>query len=811
MRVTWVQPQDMLAHELRQSADEGRDVATIAARWTAAGGSATPPYGGASETTVTPRLRALAGLLLDELAALPVDPQRAAAEPDDLGAILAAAPPTPHLPHLDRAVLADRILGGWQGRAAGCLLGKPVEKTPRAGIRDILEATGRWPLADYFTAVGLPEDVARRWPWNEASRTTSLVENIDGMPEDDDLNYPLLALLLLEQYGPDFTTDDVAQLWLSHLSGGRVFTAERAAYRNLLDGISPPDTATVRNPYREWIGAQIRGDLYGWVRPGDPRAAAALAWRDARLSHTRNGIYGAMYAAALVSAACVADDMHTVLDAGLSVVPAGSRFAEAVHVARDLAAHGTDFEDCVDGVYERYGELHRIHVLNNAALLTAALAACRGDYSATICATVSGGWDTDSNGATVGSVAGTLLGAATLPPRWIDPLRDRLSTSLPGMNEIGFTELARRTLAQCPTRSAGRASAEFAAEPGEELPARPLVTVVGSANMDLVANCATLPRPGETVLGAALATVPGGKGANQAVAAARSGRAAVAFLGAVGRDGHGAQIRELLQADGVDTARLRETDEPTGAALITVDAAADNCIVVIPGANGTMDVLGTEDIRLLSRSSVVLAQLEIPVEGVRAAFIAAKATGARTILNAAPVRDLPDDLLAVTDLLLVNEIEAAVIAEAVGGRYQAAQSQAPQSQARQSQASQSQPAQSQDPDFPGERLLALVPAVALTLGARGVRYLARQGDWHRIDAPRTTAVDTTAAGDTFAGYLAAALAAGQETGEALRQACAAASLSVERPGATSSIPVASAVAERYAAAYSPPFDGEATP
>ena len=174
-----------------------------------------------------------------------------------------------------------------------------MEKIPREGIEEILRATGRWPLTGWFTAVGLPADVAARWPWNRRSAPTSLEENIDGMPEDDDLNYPMLALLLLEERGRDFTTEDVAQLWLDNLPAGRVFTAERAAYRNLLDARPVPETATHWNPFREWIGALIRTDVFGWVSPGDVRAAARLAWTDARLSHTRNGVYGAMWAAAL--------------------------------------------------------------------------------------------------------------------------------------------------------------------------------------------------------------------------------------------------------------------------------------------------------------------------------------------------------------------------------------------------------------------------------------------------------------------------------------------------------------------------------
>ena len=779
LRVTWIQPEDLLAHELRQSADEGRDIAPVAARWTAAGGEVAAPHGGASQPAAPPHLRALARELLDELAELPPDPQLAAAEPDELDAIFAAAPETGPALSPAPGALPDRVLGGWLGRAAGCLLGKPVEKIPREGIREILQATGSWPLAGYFTARGLPAEVAERWPWNKASRGTSLAENIDGMPEDDDLNYPLLGLLLLEQHGERFESDDVARLWLTHLPAGRVFTAERAAYRNLLDGYSPPQSATLRNPFREWIGAQIRGDVYGWARPGDPRGAAALAWRDARISHTRNGIYGAMYAAALVSAACVADDIDAVLDAGLRVVPADSRFSHAVRFARDLAAEygpsapavgSAAFEECVDRLYDAYGDLHWVHVLNNAALATFALAASGGDFEAGICAVVSGGLDTDSNGATVGSVLGTLRGAGALPGRWISPLQGRLSTSLPGMDQVRFTDLAARTVAL----SAAVADTVSSAGAADH---RPLVAVVGSANMDLVADCAALPRPGETVLADRLVTVPGGKGANQAAAAARAERARVAFLGAVGADEHGRRIRSLLHGDGIDTSLLREAPGvPTGTALITVDAEADNQIVVVPGANAAFTDPGENDRALLSSAAVVLAQLEISPAAVAASFAAARAGGALTVLNAAPALPLSDDLVAATDILLVNEVEAALVA----GLDDDAED-----------------------DLLCDRLLVLVPRVVITLGRRGALYAERGGARTLIAAPRAAAVDTTAAGDTFAGFLAAGLAAGDPVAAVLRRACAAASLSVEALGARSSIPGAEQVEQRYAAAYGP--------
>ncbi|GAB3577826.1 ADP-ribosylglycohydrolase family protein [Amycolatopsis endophytica] len=429
MRLTWAQPEDLLAHELVQSAAEGRDVTAIRDRWVAAGGDPVPAVSGAGPNPAPPERRALARELLDELAA--------PTGPDDWDAIVALLPPAPDLP-----AGRDRVLDAWTGRAAGCLLGKPVEKIPREGIEEILRATGRWPLDRWFTAVGLPDEVAARWPWNRRSAPTSLEENIDGMPEDDDLNYPMLALTLLEQRGRLFTTDDVAQLWLDNLPAGRVFTAERAAYRNILDARPVPETATHHNPFREWIGALIRADVFGWVSPGDVRAAARMAWTDARLSHTRNGIYGAMWAAALASASMVCDTVDEVLDAAETVVPPGSALANAIRFGRSA--------DSLDRLHEEYGGLHWVHVLNNAAVIAHALARGGGEFGPSVSLAVTAGWDTDSAAATVGGVVGALHG---VPEQWAKPLDNRIATSLPG-GEQRITDLAARTAALTVERGA---------------------------------------------------------------------------------------------------------------------------------------------------------------------------------------------------------------------------------------------------------------------------------------------------------------------------------------------------------------------
>jgi ADP-ribosylglycohydrolase len=444
MRLTWVQPEDLIGHELRQAAQDGRDVAEIEEHWHAAGGQDAPPRAGASPRPAAPELRSLAEELLDALAVLPSPYD----EPTELEEIVAACPDWPA--STPAAAAYDRAHGGWLGRAAGCVLGKPVEKIPRAGIREIAEATGNWPIRNWFTARGLPAETAERWPWNRRSAVNSLAENINGTPEDDDLNFPMLALALLERHGRDFTTADVAQAWLDELPAGRVFTAERVAYRNLLQGIEPPRTATYRNPFREWIGAQIRADVYGWVNPGDPAAAAVMAHRDARLSHTANGVYGAMFAAAMCATALVATSVDEVLAAGRSVLPPGSRMARAVGEAVASARAETDFERVADGLHERHAGLHWVHAVNNAALVAAAIAHGDGDFTRSIAAAVAGGWDTDSDGATVGSVAGALAGASGIPEHWTAPLRDRVASSLTGFDGARLRDLAVRTTALAP-------------------------------------------------------------------------------------------------------------------------------------------------------------------------------------------------------------------------------------------------------------------------------------------------------------------------------------------------------------------------
>jgi ribokinase len=283
------------------------------------------------------------------------------------------------------------------------------------------------------------------------------------------------------------------------------------------------------------------------------------------------------------------------------------------------------------------------------------------------------------------------------------------------------------------------------------------IVVFGSLNMDLVAVVQQVPQRGETVTGERFFTAPGGKGANQAIAAARAG-AEVDMIGAVGTDDFGAQLRETLDTAGVCVESIRSVEGSSGIAHIVVDGDGQNSIIVVPGANGTLTDVSDTDAKRIADADLLLLQLEIPMAGVAAAAKVAHRNGTRVVLTPAPAVPLPPELLADVDLLVPNQHEAAAITG------------------------------ESDPADALAALLEKVPAAVLTLGADGCRYQARDGETLDVPGIPVTPIDTTAAGDCFTGALSVAIGAGMSMPEALRWGSAAAALSVQRPGASSSMP-----------------------
>jgi ADP-ribosylglycohydrolase len=397
-----------------------------------------------------PHNQALAQSLLDRSLTTPLRSDYAFVEPSDLESICALRPASP--PALPKLTLSDtqleeRLHGGWVGRSIGCLLGKPVEGWDRERMHGFLKATGRFPLNDFFRYDIAPPQVREQF---RLSPEGAFADRVSCMPEDDDLNYTVLNLAVLKKHGLSFTSSDIASFWLDTLPIQHTFTAERVAYRNLCNLIAPPQSACYRNPYREWIGAQIRADFWGYVAPGDPALASELAWRDASISHVKNGIYGAMWAAAMIAAAFVTDDIPTIIRAGLAQIPQTCRLTDMLEGVLEWKEVEVEYETAAYRVHEFWNE-HRsydwCHVISNAMVVAIGLLWGEGDYAKTICRAVQCCFDTDCNGATCGSVLGVMLGRRALPSRWTDLIQDTLQTGVTGYHRVSLSDLARESLA----------------------------------------------------------------------------------------------------------------------------------------------------------------------------------------------------------------------------------------------------------------------------------------------------------------------------------------------------------------------------
>ncbi|MFD5213888.1 ADP-ribosylglycohydrolase family protein [Microbacterium sp. NPDC058345] len=371
-------------------------------------------------------------------------------EPDDEAALEALFAAVPKV-EVDAGRLPDRVRGAWLGRTVGNTLGKPVEGLTRTELEKYLKAAGHWPLRGYLPLLDpLPQGVARLHP----SAASATAGRFTDVPRDDDIDWTILAMHLLERYGRHLTTEQVAAEWLDRVPFTQTYTAERAAYRNLIHGVRPPETATRSNPYREWIGALIRGDAFGFALPGDPGGAARLALVDARLTHTANGLYGELWAAALLAAALAAVDPEDAIRRATAVVPGTARLSEAIHGVLELRDRGATRTDALDWVDEALGQYPWVHTINNAALIAIGLLWGESFIDA-VGITISGGRDTDSNGATVGSVFGALHGASSIPATLVGTTHVHVRSAIRDFDRITIDELTERTMRLVETFSLG--------------------------------------------------------------------------------------------------------------------------------------------------------------------------------------------------------------------------------------------------------------------------------------------------------------------------------------------------------------------
>ncbi len=394
---------------------------------------------------VDPSYQARAQALLDQCATLEMREAYPYCEPSDLEGIRAERPEgSREYGRLDDATLRDRLHAAWLGRCAGCLLGKPVEGWRSTTMWPYLKDLGKYPLRDYFRS-DAPQEIVER---HKVSRERAYIDRVHHMVEDDDTNYTVTALAIFDKHGQNFTPEHVATFWLDNLPILHTFTAERIAYRNLINLVPPPNSASYRNPYREWIGAQIRADFWGYVAVGNPQLAAAYAWRDASISHVKNGIYGEMWVAAMLATAPFVADARAVIEAGLAEIPANSRLAEDILKVIGWHEQGIEYEEAVRLIHAQWDEKlahHWCHTISNAMIVAVGLLWGEGDYELSICRAVQACFDTDCNGATVGSVFGMLHGTSALPEKWIGPLSDGLETGISGYHFVKISEMARKT------------------------------------------------------------------------------------------------------------------------------------------------------------------------------------------------------------------------------------------------------------------------------------------------------------------------------------------------------------------------------
>ena len=437
---------DQLAEEYQQCIDEGKDIQAYHALFEAVGGM--PP---------SEEREKIADQIFSLVLHAPKRSDYPYCEPSDLAGIRALRPAERHLPSgqiPEVEELRDRILGAWLGRICGCLLGKPIEGIRSEELKQLLEASGNQPLSRYLRSTDVTPELCEKLTFSLTNRTYADV--IPCAPVDDDTNYVVLAQVLIDAYGRDFTPNDVRRVWLEKQPKYAYWTAERVAYRNFIAGYRPPVSAEYKNPYREWIGAQIRGDYFGYINPGDPETAAEMAWRDACISHVGNGIYGEMFVSAMLAAAAVESDLEQIVLAGLGQIPENCGLAACIRAVLDRFHAGESARACfryIHSLYDEHTGYGWCHVIPNAMIVVTALLWGHGDFSRSICMAVESCFDTDCNGATVGSILGMRGGSRCIGEEWTRPLNGMLDTSIFGVGRVSIRDMAEHTLGHLPKKA----------------------------------------------------------------------------------------------------------------------------------------------------------------------------------------------------------------------------------------------------------------------------------------------------------------------------------------------------------------------
>ena len=371
-------------------------------------------------------------------------------EPNDFSEIMASASPMPELIPLSHEEYTERIKGAFYGRCAAVILGKPLEMgLSKIDIKRYLESLGEYPITDYVSAYSPTLDMRLR-----EDCLPSTKGNVKYAQPDDDINYTLLGLRLIEKIPNGFTKYDIGYNWLHNISYYWCWCASRQAYYSM---VNLDETKDIKeqidnipynfNPWRECIDGQIRTDMWGYINPSNIYKACEMAHADTSFSLTKNGIYGGMFVAgALAGALSKNPTVDTIIASGLASIPKKSRLHEAVTLVCSWWNEYKNWDTVCDKIYEKYGHLPFAATINNMAVVALGIVAGELDYSKSISIATMCGLDTDCNSGTVGSIVGAAVGISRIDKKWIEPLNDTIKSTVAEVGEVKISHIINRII-----------------------------------------------------------------------------------------------------------------------------------------------------------------------------------------------------------------------------------------------------------------------------------------------------------------------------------------------------------------------------
>lgn len=388
--------------------------------------------------------------ILSDIKQLPVDDKKALKEPNALSEIRKLRPDGPRKLDFDYSTYKEKLEGAFYSRIAGCILGAPVEFHSIDEMKNWAKYTGDdFPPTKYWSKIKSPYEL--RYGKSDFCEYTN--SEMTKAPVDDDITYTILGLLIVEEYGNEFTTEDVGKAWLKYLP--YACTAEEVAIRNLKNGVKASEVADVDNPYCQWIGADIRSDSFAYIAPGQPEKAAEMAYNDAYLSHRRNGIYGSMFFAAAQSAAFVVSSAVDAIEIGLTEIPEHCDLAIDVRWALEVGKDIKNYREARKLVNERFVDMSHAHTNNNACLTIFGLMIGGNDMTKVISECVAMGMDNDCTAATAGSIVGAIVGKSNVKEHWYSNFNNIVDTYIIGVGELEMNDVINRFIKQADLISRG--------------------------------------------------------------------------------------------------------------------------------------------------------------------------------------------------------------------------------------------------------------------------------------------------------------------------------------------------------------------